>query len=116
MYCRSRFSGLFNNDKEELDEAVSFLHLQGTVCMSITHTYITMRISYSKSVTIPSTMSVWCMMYVIDMPSGTLLHFDDHNLKDLYFLDPQWLAKLMADVIHPHGPSAVIDGMLYYAI
>ena len=32
---------------------------------------------------------------------GTLLHFEDHALKNLYFLDPQWLAKLMADVIHP---------------
>ena len=28
--CRNHFGGLFNNDREELDEAVSFLHLQGT--------------------------------------------------------------------------------------
>ena len=33
--------------------------------------------------------------------AGTLLHFQDHSLKNIYFLDPQWLAKLMADVIHP---------------
>ena len=33
--------------------------------------------------------------------AGTLLHFEDHSLKNVYFLDPQWLAKLMADVIHP---------------
>ena len=32
---------------------------------------------------------------------GTLLHFDDHGLKHIYFLDPQWLAKLMANVIQP---------------
>ena len=45
---------------------------------------------------------------------GTLLHFDDHNLRDLYILDPQWLAKLMAHVIHPQavrGNSPVVDGM-----
>ena len=34
-------------------------------------------------------------------PPGTLLHFEDHGLKNVYFLDPQWLAKLMANVIHP---------------
>ena len=33
--------------------------------------------------------------------AGTLLHFEDHGLKNIYFLDPQWLAKLMADVIRP---------------
>ena len=32
---------------------------------------------------------------------GSILHFDDHNLKHVYFLDPQWLPKMMADVIHP---------------
>ena len=30
-HCRENFSELFNNDREELDEAVSFLNLQGTV-------------------------------------------------------------------------------------
>lgn len=32
MYCmcRNHFGGLFDGDKEELDEAVAFLHLQGT--------------------------------------------------------------------------------------
>lgn len=35
---------------------------------------------------------------------GTLLHFEDPGLKKLYFLDPEWLAKLMAKVISP--PSA----------
>lgn len=34
---------------------------------------------------------------------GDILHFDDHNLKDLYFLDPQWLAKMMAEVIRPNN-------------
>ncbi len=33
--------------------------------------------------------------------AGTLLHYQDFSLKNIYFLDPQWLAKLMADVIHP---------------
>jgi hypothetical protein len=39
--------------------------------------------------------------------AGTLLHFEDHGLKNTYFLDPQWLAKLMADVIRP---AAVEEG------
>ena len=32
---------------------------------------------------------------------GSLLHFDDHrhNLDDLYFINPQWLCKLMSTVI-----------------
>ena len=38
-------------------------------------------------------------------PAGTLLHFEDHGLKNIYFLDPQWLAKFMADVIR----SAAIE-------
>ena len=49
---------------------------------------------------------------ICHMP-GTLLHFDDHGLKDLYFLDPQWLAKLMAHVIHPYaveGDTPVVKG------
>ena len=41
------------------------------------------------------------------LPAGTLLHFEDHGLKNIYFLDPQWLAKLMADVIRP---AAVEEG------
>ena len=42
-----------------------------------------------------------CMNVSIPMHAGTLLHFEDHGLKNIYFLDPQWLAKLMADVIRP---------------
>ena len=32
---------------------------------------------------------------------GSLLHYDDrrHNLDDLYFIDPQWLCKLMSAVV-----------------
>ncbi|RWS17099.1 Leucine-rich repeat serine/threonine-protein kinase 1-like protein [Dinothrombium tinctorium] len=31
--------------------------------------------------------------------NGVLLHYDDATLKDLYFLDPQWLFDLLAHVI-----------------
>ena len=31
--------------------------------------------------------------------SGILLHFDDSLLSDLYFVNPQWLCSLMADVV-----------------
>ena len=32
---------------------------------------------------------------------GTLLHFEDVGLRSVYFLDPQWLTKLMANVTSP---------------
>ncbi|XP_065648792.1 leucine-rich repeat serine/threonine-protein kinase 1 isoform X2 [Hydra vulgaris] len=30
---------------------------------------------------------------------GTLLHFDDPNLSDLYFINPQWLCDMLAHII-----------------
>jgi len=45
---------------------------------------------------------------------GTLLHFTDQALKGVYFLDPQWLCKMMSSVIRvpPVGKeSAVKNGM-----
>ena len=43
-------------------------------------------------------------------PTGTLLHFDDHTLRDVYFLDPQWLAKLLADIFHPAAMETFKNG------
>ena len=46
FHVRLHFGELFNNDKDELDEAVSFLHLQGTFmpanscCTMCIYTYI----------------------------------------------------------------------------
>lgn len=31
--------------------------------------------------------------------SGVLLHYDDPLLRDLYFLDPQWLCDMLAHVV-----------------
>lgn len=31
--------------------------------------------------------------------AGVLLHYDDATLKDLYFLDPQWLCDMLAHVV-----------------
>ncbi|CAG0916811.1 unnamed protein product [Notodromas monacha] len=31
--------------------------------------------------------------------NGVLLHYDDSTLKDLYFLDPQWLCDMLAHVV-----------------
>ena len=48
--------------------------------------------------------------------SGTILHFEDHGLKETYFLDPQWLAKLMASIIRPaaeEGKSPIKKGDLH---
>jgi serine/threonine protein kinase len=69
---KENFKDLFD-DEEEMNEAVFYLNLQ-----------------------------------------GTLLHFEDHGLKETYFLDPQWLAKLMASIIHPsaeEGKSPIKKGM-----
>jgi len=37
-----------------------------------------------------------CYLLVV---SGVLLHYDDATLKDLYFLDPQWLCDMLAHVV-----------------
>jgi len=31
--------------------------------------------------------------------NGVLLHYDDATLRDLYFLDPQWLCDMLAHVV-----------------
>ena len=46
---------------------------------------------------------------------GSLLHFDDHrhNLDDLYFVNPQWLCKLMATVVTVKERNEyVVDGVI----
>lgn len=103
LYCRLEFGKLFNNDKDELDEAVSFLHLQGTLLYSqavvdeVQYQYFTFCNNCRVCRAVCNRYSV---LRVYCPHAGTLLHFDDHNLKDLYFLDPQWLSKLMAHVVH----------------
>ena len=46
-------------------------------------------------------------MFLLLYLQGTLLHFNDYNLRSLYFLDPQWLAKLMAKLISPSAAENV---------
>ena len=31
--------------------------------------------------------------------NGTLLHYEDPLLKDLYFVDPQWLVDMLAHIV-----------------
>ena len=31
--------------------------------------------------------------------NGILLHYDDINLQNVYFLDPQWLCDVLANVV-----------------
>jgi len=40
---------------------------------------------------------------------GTLMHFDSVALKDLYFIDSQWLCDVFAHVVSPK-----INGRLGY--
>lgn len=50
---------------------------------------------------------------------GTLLHYDDcqHNLHELYFIDPHWLCKMMAKIVAPdpgrNGEQFIKDGILH---
>ena len=39
------------------------------------------------------------LLPAIPPPSGILLHYEDNQLSDLYFIDPQWLCTMLAKVI-----------------
>lgn len=41
----------------------------------------------------------WCLKKACINFLGVLLHYDDATLKDLYFLDPQWLCDMLAHVV-----------------
>ena len=41
---------------------------------------------------IPTQSSSFCI-------TGILLHYDDPALRDLYFVDPQWLCDMLAHVV-----------------
>lgn len=47
--------------------------------------------------------SVFCIfLNVSDLGNifvGVMLHYEDSTLKDLYFLDPQWLCDMLAHVV-----------------
>lgn len=71
-----RFHRTFR-DAAELNQATAFLHENGTYFMpSRSHSSDQLR-----------------------LVTGVLLHYDDATLKDLYFLDPQWLCDMLAHVV-----------------
>lgn len=52
--------------------------------------------------------------------NGVLLHYEDSTLRDLYFLDPQWLCDMLAHVvtvreINPFSKNGVmkVDDLLH---
>ena len=62
--------------------------------------------------------AVYWLSYLDDsFITGVLLHYDDPLLRDLYFLDPQWLCDMLAHVVtirevNPHinnGKTAWLD-------
>ena len=94
--CREAFSPVIQ-DAEELDEAVQYLHNQGGACGTRTqHTARRSKSSYHLHSSPLSSSSL----------AGTILHFPDASLQSTYFLDPQWLTKMMANFI---GPSKLGD-------
>lgn len=51
--------------------------------------------------------------------SGVLLHYEDATLRDLYFLDPQWLCDMLAHVvtvreINPFARTGKKQKLLYH--
>lgn len=50
--------------------------------------------------------------------NGVLLHYEDSSLKDLYFLDPQWLCDMLAHVvtireINPYAKNGKYHGNIW---
>ena len=41
-------------------------------------------------------MNYW---FILSFFPGILLHYEDVNLQDIYFLDPQWLCDMLANVV-----------------
>jgi hypothetical protein len=70
---QQRFNRVFR-DWAELHQATLFLHDNGT------RLFYVFVLKQSRLV-------------------GVLLHYDDATLKDLYFLDPQWLCDMLAHVV-----------------
>ena len=56
--------------------------------------------------------------------NGVMLHYEDATLKDLYFLDPQWLCDMLAHVVTireinpfaPNGKPAVYSTPTYLLV
>lgn len=92
---RDSFSPVIQ-DTEELDEAVQYLHNQGGHMDTWTWTQHTAGNQACFTLS-PSSLP----------PLGTILHFSDASLLSTYFLDPQWLTKMMAKFI---GPSTAAEG------
>ena len=77
---RKSFSNVCENE-DEFQEATNYLHLQGL------------------GLNPPGFLVV--VLICVFNPLGTLLHFEDVALRDVFFLDPQWLTKLLAGLINP---------------
>ena len=52
------------------------------------------RTTYSHDTVLP------VPVYIVEFCApGVLLHYDDVNLANIYFLDPQWLCDVLANVV-----------------
>ena len=46
--------------------------------------------------------------------NGTLIHYDDPFLKELYFVDPQWLSDMLAHIVTVREINPFVkDGKIY---
>lgn len=70
-------------------------------------------VCYFESHTFIIENNLFTVLFYYLLLLGVLLHYDDATLKDLYFLDPQWLCDMLAHVvtireINPFARSGVM--------
>ena len=59
-------------------------------------------------------LSIICKQLLLIL--GVLLHYDDVSLQDLYFLDPQWLCDILANIVTIREISLAKSGKIYCSI
>lgn len=85
----SKMEELFGSsfrDVAELNQATQFLHENGIKSLPCNVDSTSLR------------LLVYCVSFCC-LSTGVLLHYDDVSLQDVYFLDPQWLCDILANVV-----------------
>ena len=78
-----------------LNQATQFLHENGKICRISTHRITFINIIFGHT----CDFQLIVLKFYPCTFAGMLLHYDDVNLQDLYFLDPQWLCDILANIV-----------------